>query len=218
MQANFLHQDNNNKVILFFNGWGMDDAVIGHLDKTTYDIFTFSHYDDDFSFDESLLKKYSEIYLVAWSMGVWMAAEVLRNTNIIIKKAIAINGTLNPISDDCGIPVSIFEGTINNFSERNKRKFDRRMFASKEAFNKFENIGNNRDSESQLEELKRIYKNAVNTTIDFTFDKILIGKQDLIFPVNHQIKFWKGKAITTQLELPHFPFFNFNSWTSIIDG
>ena len=216
MKIEFLHKKNNPKLILFFNGWGMNKAIINHLECTEFDVLCFSDYTHDFNFDKKLLEPYQEVYLIAWSMGVWAASRTIENNNILIKKSIAINGTLKPIDDKFGIPVSIFEGTINNFSDRNKMKFDRRMLGSKEDFNWYKNLSLKRENHSQLEELKIIYKNAINTTIDFTFDKIIIGQKDLIFPANNQIRFWMNKGQIIEIDCPHFPFIYFNSWSDII--
>ena len=217
MQIEFLHKTNKPKLILFFNGWGMNDSVVKHLENSDFDVLSFSNYDNDFSFDLTLLESYKEIHLIAWSMGVWAASKTLEGYTFKLKRSVAINGTLKPISDTFGIPISIFEGTINNFSDRNKMKFDRRMLGSKESFAWYQNLSLKRGNSSQLEELKIIYKNAINTTIDFTFDEIFIGQEDLIFPVNNQIEFWKNKGQVTKIECPHFPFLFFNSWSDIID-
>jgi len=216
MQTEYLSKHNSSKLILFFNGWGMNNSVLEHLKNSEFDILCFSNYNDDFSFNKEILDSYKELYLVAWSMGVWASAKTFKKQNINFNKRISINGTLNPINDELGIPISIFEGTINNFSDRNKMKFDRRMLGSKEAFTWYKNLSSKRENSTQLEELKLIYKNAKNTTIDFTFDKIIIGEQDLIFPVKNQIKFWQNKGQTSTIECPHFPFLFFNSWSDII--
>jgi len=216
MQTKFLNKNNNEKLILFFNGWGMNMSILEHINSENYDVLTFYNYDKQFNINIDVLENYKEIYLVAWSMGVWAAAVSLQGTDIKITKSIAINGTLRPIDNNFGIPISIFEGTINNFSERNKLKFDRRMLGSKENFDWYKSLKNKRENKEQLDELKLIHKNAINTSIDFTFDKIIIGKQDLIFPSNNQINFWKDKGESILIECPHFPFLKYNSWSDII--
>ena len=103
MKFNLISKNDNSKVILFFNGWGQDHSIINHLDRSSYDIIAFSDYDDDFTIDESVLQNYSEINVVAWSMGVWACAKALQNTRLKLKRSIAINGTLRPIDDNKGI-------------------------------------------------------------------------------------------------------------------
>ena len=216
MQTEYLSKQNSSTLILFFNGWGMNNSILEHLKNTEFDILCFSNYDNDYIFDDKVTKGYKKIYLVAWSMGVWASAKTLENLNIKFDKKIAINGTLKPISDNFGIPISIFEGTINNFSERNKMKFDKRMLGSKEDFLWFQNLKSKRENITQLEELKLIYKNALNPRIDFTFDEIIIGQEDLIFPVKNQLKFWENRGAISTIKCPHFPFQFFNSWSDII--
>ena len=112
MKSKFIHRKNNNKLILFFNGWGMDESVVSHIENDSFDVCVFFHYDNEFDLNIKEIDSYKEVYVVAWSMGVWGAAKALQNTNIKIHKSIAINGTLLPVNDENGIPVSIFKGTI----------------------------------------------------------------------------------------------------------
>ena len=177
------------KLILFFNGWGMDEGVISHLDAEGFDLCIFYHYDNDFSFDADLTEGYKKVYLIAWSMGVWAASRT-------------------------------FKGTIDNFSERNKQKFDRRMLSSKEDFERLKTIEHKRTLENQLSELKVIYDLAIDTQeeiLDFSFDKIIVGTKDFIFPTKNQINFWSEKTNIKEIEASHFPFFLYKKWSEIID-
>lgn len=217
MKSSFLEKESNHKLILFFNGWGMDSSVVSHLKTEDYDVKAFCHYNHDFSIAEDSFSKYDEIILIAWSMGVWAAARALEGLNIQINRAIAINGTLEPVNDQLGIPEGIFKGTIDHFSERNKQKFDRRMLGSKDQFLKFNSKKMDRTLDNQLEELKIIYDLALNTNASISFDKAIIGKEDLIFPVQNQQNAWEGKAEIEYLDSPHFPFYAFSSWSEILD-
>ncbi len=215
MKSKFINK-NNDKLILFFNGWGMDELVVSHLGSEDFDVCIFYHYDEDFGFDKDILKNYKEIYLIAWSMGVWSAAKSLQEINIHFNKSIAINGTLSPVNDSFGIPKDIFKGTIEHFSERNKQKFDRRMLGSKEDFQRFRDIPNSRTLVNQLSELELIYKLAKDKAINFSLDKAIIGTRDLIFPTQNQINFWSKKTEVKEIDSAHFPFYNFNTWSEIV--
>lgn len=217
MKTKFIQKNNTDKVILFFNGWGMDEKVIEHIDSKGFDVCVFQHYDKDFSVDIAALSSYNEIYLVAWSMGVWAAGKSLLNRGLKIKKSIAINGTLNPVDDHFGIPVNVFQGTIKHFSEINKQKFDRRMLDSIFDVEKYKNIGIQRSIGSQLTELKAIFEQAKDSEIDFHFDKAVIGNRDLIFPTLNQIEFWEEKTAIKTIDSAHFPFFKFKSWSEIVN-
>ena len=66
---------NNSKLILFFNGWGMDENVVKHLDCENYDVLMFYDYNTlNTDFDWDLLDVYPEKNLIAWSMGVMVCS------------------------------------------------------------------------------------------------------------------------------------------------
>jgi len=215
MKHKFLHKNNNTNLILFFNGWGMDESIVSHLNSEDFDVCIFQHYDSNFELDLEF-GLYENIYLIAFSMGVWAAANALQKKSQKFDAKIAINGTMLPINDENGIPVSIFKGTIDHFSERNKHKFDRRMMDSKENFENFKRLKSERTLEDQLEELKLIYQEALASELDFSYDKAIIGEQDLIFPTKNQMYFWNNKAPIQTFDSAHFPFFKFKSWAEIV--
>lgn len=109
-------------------------------------------------FDKTLLSTYTQIQVVAWSMGVWAASQVLQGSNLPITQSIAINGTPFPIDDARGIPPIIFEGTLNNLSEATLQKFRRRMCGSGSDFKAFCEIAPQRTVEELKEELAAIRK------------------------------------------------------------
>ena len=50
------------------------------------------------AFDTDLLETYSQITLIAWSMGVWAASQIMKQyPHLPVSQSIAINGTLYPI-------------------------------------------------------------------------------------------------------------------------
>lgn len=66
-------------------------------------------------FDYSLLDGYREIRLLAWSMGVWVAGQILSGHTYPWKMKLAVNGTPFPIDDRRGIAEAVFHGTLENF-------------------------------------------------------------------------------------------------------
>ena len=137
MLHKWLNKKQNQKLILFFNGWSMDENPLKPLNFSHYDIVVFYNYQnidiDNFLLDE--INKYPEIILIGWSMGVWAGALCAKYFNI--KNSIAINGTLSPIDDNFGIPHAVYKGTIDNFSLKYREKFYKRMFKTSEEFEKF---------------------------------------------------------------------------------
>ena len=74
MKYKWLNKNNNQKLIIFFNGWGMDENVVKHLSPEDFDVLMFYDYNTlEIDFDWDLLNIYHEKNLIAWSMGVMVA-------------------------------------------------------------------------------------------------------------------------------------------------
>jgi len=217
MKKRCLVRNNNNKCILFFSGWGMDESAINSLDTEGYDLFHFSDYSEFYALKSSDFN-YDEIYLLAWSLGVVAAEIVLEKSDVKITKAIAINGTSYGMHDDYGISESVFKGTLDNWDEKNRNKFNFRMFGSRQLFALASSYLSDRDVNSQKEELCFLLKEINNRKIIRSiWDFAIIGKSDLIMPTKSQIAFWEGKIAFCEEDIPHFPFNKYNSWSEIID-
>jgi biotin synthesis protein BioG len=105
MKYKWLNNQKQKELIIFFNGWGMDESVVSHLQPDNFDVLMFYDYNSlNTDFDFNMLNKYCSKNLVAWSMGVMIGT--LFNIDYEIKTA--INGTLNPIDDKYGIPKKIY--------------------------------------------------------------------------------------------------------------
>ena len=202
MKYKWLNEKNNENIIVFFNGWGMNESIVNHLEYNNYDVLMFYDYNNlETDFDFSIIKKYTHKYLIAWSMGV-MCASLF---DIEYDKKIAINGTLKPIDNKFGIPERVYDLTIKGFNELSLSKFVKNMFQNTEAnvpTRDFDNI------KSELIALKE-YKSNPN----FVYDKILISKNDAIIPTKNQTAFWKKEA---NIDSGHAPFNLFNSWSDIL--
>ena len=94
MKYKWLNKSNNKKLIVFFNGWGMDEKVVSHLSFNDFDVLMFYNYTDtdksDFDFSN-----YEYKILLAWSMGVYVS-NIYYETFKGFDKYIAINGTQYP--------------------------------------------------------------------------------------------------------------------------
>lgn len=217
MNKNWLIRKNNNKLILFFNGWGMDSSAVSHIASESYDLVEFNDY-TTLNFDEQEFSDYAEIYVVAWSLGVWAASHLLNKCTLRLKKAIAINGTLNPIDAKEGIHPTIFEGTLNGWSEKNRTRFMMRMFGGKNEFEANRLKFGNRTIENQKEELKSLFENIQSyNKLHYVFDTAIIGTQDAIFLHQNQLIYWQGKAVCKLIEMSHYPFLYVSNWADIIN-
>ena len=147
-------------------------------------------------FDESLVKAYGHITLVAWSMGVWAASQVIKqHPTLHISKCIAINGTLFPIDETKGITPTIFEGTLQGLNEVTLQKFQRRMCCSSTDYRAFQTIIPQRSVEELAEELASIQRQvSTYSPASFFWDIAYIGLQDRIFLSENQREAWRTSA------------------------
>lgn len=223
MRSAWLNRKKSNKLILFFNGWSLDENCIKHLDSDCYDVLMFYDY-TTLDIEENTLneiKTYKQINIISFSMGVWALAGVIDNFSNI-KKTIAINGTLLPVDDEFGIPVKIFNLTLTNLSDITYPKFFKNMFADfKMAQHELHKMPR-RSVEEQKEELlaikefsqKHNFQHQINR-----FDKVIISNNDKIIPAKNQINFWNRKTDlkVIRIDNSHCIFNSFSKWDEILD-
>lgn len=217
MRIEWLHKTGDGRVVVFFNGWGMDGQAVRHL-KTDMDVLMFYDYRDLQMREIPVLETYREQYAVAWSMGVWAVAQVLPQLKIVPSKKVALNGTERPVDDQYGIPVRIYELTEKGMNEKGRQKFVRRMLQGSMEEEKWEGILTERPLSEVCEELGEIRKKCTGTTNSLQWDKVYISEKDVIFPVANQQNWWRERCPDVRM-IPggHLPFCNFNSWEEIIE-
>ena len=203
MKYKWLNKENNDKIILFFNGWGMDECVVKHLLADDYDILMFYDYNSlDTDFDFNVLNNYSNKYLVAWSMGV-MTASLF---DIQYTSKTAVNGTLKPIDDRFGIPKRIYKLTLKGFSPKGAERFIKSMYNDVTEY-----IYPQRDFENQKSELKAL--THYNSNQDFKYDRIILSSDDKIIPTKNQVEFW---GIEPNIKSGHAPFILLKKWSELL--
>jgi biotin synthesis protein BioG len=202
MKYKWLQKNNNTKLIIFFNGWGMDETVVSHLEPANYDVLMFYDYNSlETNFDFKQFANYSEKYLVAWSMGVMIAT----NFEINYNSTTAINGTLEPIHEKFGIHPKIYDLTIQGFNENGRKRFLKSIFDTNC------NIAVQRDISEQKTELVAIKNYKANK--NFKYNKIYISDNDKIIPTKNQIAYWNKD---TNIQSPHCPFPLFKTWEELL--
>ena len=199
-----FYNENNEKLIIFFNGWGMDEFIISHLDRSGFDLLVLYDY-TDLDVDFPPLDNYQEKYIIGWSMGV-MISTLFYNCFGNINKYIAINGTPKPIDDKYGIPERVYKLTLKSFNENTCRKFMEKMFDTKPPIEKF----SNRTLESQKEELENLM--GIEGKY-ISFDKVFVSENDNIIPTKNQLNYWRYPVI---IKGGHCPFFKFENWSEIV--
>lgn len=199
----------DNELILFFNGWGMDENPFLKMAPPTIDVLIVSDYSSFDNIEElfAYLNNYKEIKLISWSMGVWAAYHIFSKTDRTFFSALAINGTLQPIHLMHGIDPILVAEMCTTFSENVRNDFYQRM--CRKQLSQFQECLPTRTLENQLQELSVLLEVAPREVITPSslsfYDKILISTQDFIIPTAHQKQFWQSVE-TVLVAAPHFPF------------
>lgn len=215
MKCNWLNKSNNKKLIIFFTGWSFDEKPFLFLNKDDFDIVVIYDY-NNINFDLDL-NGYEKYYLIAWSMGVFIAA-LLKDKLPPIEKAIALNGTPFPINNDFGIPNKTFELTLKYAEEGLKGKFYQNVFFDKNQLEKYLKHPIERTIENRVQELHSL-KNIIskqNINTQNFYNIAYVAEHDKIIPPKNQIKAWESLNVKIiKLADGHFPFYNFKSWKEI---
>jgi len=222
MKSLWLHQrqneSQNERLIIFCNGWGMDAMPFLPLGATRYDVLMlFDYRDPTFDCDlATLFNRYKNTFLVSWSMGVWVGQQIFQPWSHCLHGAIAINGTLCPIHDQFGIPVQLYGATLAQFNEASRLKFYRRMCRDRQTFDIFLKNQPQRSVENQRLELAALQGQVscqpVETAI---YTNVLVADQDMVVPTANQIAFWQGRDIV-RVEGAHFLFYRWNTWDELV--
>ena len=189
----FIRKEGNGRLILIFGGWSTEPSFYKDLTIEGWDILAVTSY-TDFQFPLSLLEEYHTVVLFAWSLGVIASYNCIPKEKISF--AIAINGTICPVSDEYGIPEEIFKGTKDYLTERNLIKFRKRMCGPDYEDVK-DRFSQNPDIAKLKKELQFIedYSKAASTlegkgTEGKYFNRVYISEEDRIFPSSNQLREW----------------------------
>lgn len=272
MESKF-YNNKSDKLILVFSGWGSDWNALSHLSGEKYDVIVCYNYTQNtpgssLGFGSGIEKsgpeypfanafrRYSEINVVAWGTGVWMASltfelyfhhlgtqgrfKILRLLKRM-RRCIAVNGTLFPISNTWGLSQRMFNNTLEGFKEDvandctaanspRLEKFNRKMCGSKAFYTRYMSQAPQRGLEDLLNELVAIKQNFTVSNSIF-WNRVIIGTKDTIIPAKHQTRFWTeydlGRVSTGRvasagfridyIDAPHYPFFMWKSWDEIVE-
>lgn len=221
MKQLFIIKEDHSQLLLFFAGWGMDATPFSQIHPGGNKMNTTPHaqthsascdwmicYDYRFlEFDPSMLQGYSDITLVAWSMGVWVASQIMKlYPTLPVSQSIAINGTLTPIDDLKGISQTVFEGTLQGLNELTLQKFQRRMCGSSAEYKAFQTVAPQRPVEELKEELAAIQQHFLASSPSaFRWQKAVIGKGDRIFLPENQRRAWENNAdLIEEIKAAHY--------------
>ena len=209
MNLEFLKQNTSNRLTLIFAGWGMSATDFRFLENHETDLLVCSDYRVP-NFNTDILKPYTDVRLIGYSLGVWAAAYVFSEKKIAFSEKIAINGTMFPVDNERGIPTQLYEGTEQSLSENSFRKFILRMCGTKESFQEFMANTAQKNIAHLKEELRVIQQLSMQYNIsDFQWSKVVISTNDAIFLPENQRKAWLGNENVVEVEASHFSKFIF---------
>jgi biotin synthesis protein BioG len=224
VKGEWIVREGRPELLLLFNGWGMDRRIADWMhaswaDSGTHDLCLLSGY-HDLSLPDGLAGEaagYRAVDLVAWSLGVWAA----RNAGLDgIRRAVAVNGTPFPIDASRGIDPETFRGTLENWSDASRSRFERRMFAGSERDLRTAGLRSARETAEQQAELRAIAGTVASGNggepSGWSFSKAIVGSLDLVFLPARQRAAWQGTPTLLFDGMPHFPFFHLNSWQELL--
>jgi biotin synthesis protein BioG len=208
MQYKWLNKQNNKNLIVFFNGWGMDEKIVNNLAFEDYDVLVLFDYRtfEIPAFDFSL---YEKKYMVCWSMGVYVCNyfyDIFKDFDGYT----AVNGTQKPVDDNYGIPEVIYNLTVDNFNELTCAKFMKKISSTVDL----------KDYCTRgIEELKQELVSIRDLKIDkfFTFNNAILSSKDRIFPYKNMVNFWTEKNVNiTEIEGAHYIFDRYKEWSDLL--
>ena len=170
------------RLILFFNGWGMDENILKNLIIPKDWILKVINFPYEVVED---LSKYEEIIYIGWSFGCHYLAKYLEENRVISKKVVAINGHSENLGK-YGIPQKMFDLTLTTLTPENLKKFYKNMGLEEEFIPA-------RDFNSIKDELAYFKENF--SPIKNPFSYAYIGENDRIIPAARQIKFFEKNEV-----------------------
>lgn len=232
MVQKYIIKENNRKLLLFFAGWACDETPFKDYRPHNMDYMICYDY-RTLEFDYSIFEVYEQVNVVAWSMGVWAGGYILNHAPNYKGLTIAYNGSTIPIHNDEGIPVTVFESTLQNLTPSTLQKFLRRMCGNAQAYKAFMQITPRRDFDEIKEELQSIKERYCQETgflweekgilihnpeeeenedkfdtycdnFCWSYDLAFIGENDAIFPVENLCINMENNHIYSYNNSPHY--------------
>lgn len=185
----------------------MEPVIFQDMALEGHDVLFFYNYQDLELPDLAVLQNYKEIHLVAWSMGVWVAASCMAERANTFSTATAIGGTLQPIDAKQGIAPEFFYSMVNACNRNAVHAFHESMFDLEAEKERFLTLPRERSIASickELQQLASLYHQMGPGSDIFT--QKIVTSRDRIFPARNQMRAW-GKHNSNVIKICHFPFY-----------
>ncbi|WP_153305958.1 pimeloyl-ACP methyl esterase BioG family protein [Desulfogranum mediterraneum] len=218
MESCWLHHNQANRCLLFLAGWGMDPGPFQGIPAKECDVLLVYDYNQLTGLDLEAIAAYQEIHLLAWSMGVWVAAHLFQPPELQgrFTSSTAIGGTLEPIHPSLGIPPASYQQILDSFSASTLAAFQDSMFTQEAERQRFLAHPPKRSLDNVQAELAafQAHYQRFGAAADI-FSHKLVTSRDRVFPLKNQLRAWSKQA-STILKLPHFPFYALQGWQELI--
>ncbi len=197
---------------------------------------------------QQIFNYYREIYIIGWGLGVWCASAAFDKYLVRlghfgqfrelkfwarIKRAIAINGTLIPISKTWGITPHSYKKTLDALPDSNiMENFLHHMCQGKKEYEFYISHSPQREATEAKEELDTIEKELFLSN-SLTWDTAIISEDDIIFKTHRQKAFWENYSNISDGYIPgtrrkfnlkmvnipgsHYMFNRYHSWEEILN-
>lgn len=220
MKTYIRRREKNNELVVLYGDWATDENVFIPFCNDEFDFILFSNYSADEALVLPEMKTYKKIVLIGWSIGVWAAEYLSNKTGIKPDVTIAVNGTPIPADDRYGIPLNILEDLLNNITEENINNFYLNMFGDRKTYRINIEQMPRRTLKSLQDELRWLYNRFMEQKEPgFKWDYAVTSQIDRIFPPKNLNEYWEKEKNTKHisLQLPHYFFYEWNSFTNFID-
>ena len=218
MKAAWLNHNGNSRLLIFFSGWGMNDAPVRHLSAGCRDVLVFYDFRNlDIVPFLTEIAKFQDIALVAWSLGCAAANRTALQCRWSLSAALAVNGTLTPDNDLTGIPSRWIAATVRNLPSGGWGKFIARMCPDKNLRPLFSDAPPDRSLAQSAEELLTLQQLAPPQ--DCIFNSALISTADRIILPDNQRRGWESYNVPTHaIAAPHYPFTLWTEWEDLLNA
>lgn len=197
----YLVNNQSDKLIIFFTGWGCDEYEFEHLTSNADVLLLYDYLDLNLDFDFS---NYKKIDLMAFSAGVFVAS--IMNFNFEISKKIAISGNPYLFDEHLGLSTEI-QNILCNITAENADDFARNyLIKTDEEWKNFHHSKRTLEScKEEFNSLKNLFISQ-NHNIKDIYDAAFIGENDKIFVPSVQKEFY-GKRLKLIENARHSLFF-----------
>lgn len=216
MHTVWLQRANHPHCLLFFSGWGMDAEPFRFLSADGCDVCLVHDYRRLQPLDLHAFAGYQQLHLVAWSMGVWVAAHLLADQAEAFVSRTALAGTLTPINAGRGLPPDSYAAMVNDFNQEVMDTFYKNMFNDTSHLARF--LANRpRRSLAALRDEMAAFRDAVLAAapVRDIYTRKIVTSRDRIFTGRNQLRAWGRDGAVVHV-WPHFPFFLFADWQDLL--